>query len=165
VSFAIRAERAGDEGGVAAVIQSAFREAAHSTGTEAQIVDRLRATGCLQSYVALDEAERLVGQVAFSPVRIDGQKCGWYGLGPVAVLPERQGKGIGAALIDAGLTRLRASGARGCVVLGDPAFYARFGFHPDPVLVYPKAPANSFQRLVMAGNAPSGVVTYLAAFD
>jgi putative acetyltransferase len=53
-------------------------------------------------------------------VLIDERVCDWYGLGPVSVLPESQGLGIGAELIREGLERLRDSGARGCVVLGDP---------------------------------------------
>lgn len=72
--------------------------------------------------------------------------------------------GIGAALIGAGLERLRSSGASGCVVLGDPAYYARFGFAHDPALTYPEGPAEAFRRIVFTGPAPRGPVRYHAAF-
>ena len=68
------------------------------------------------------------------------------------------------ALIEAGLQRLIARGARGCVVLGDPAYYARFGFIHDPALTFPGAPAEYFQRLVLRGDPPSGAVRYAPAF-
>ena len=50
------------------------------------------------------------------------------------------------------------------MLLGNPAYYARFGFAHDPALVYPGPPAEYFQRLVLAGEAPSGTVTYAPAF-
>ena len=52
----------------------------------------------------------------------------WFGLGPVSVLPELHGKGVGSALIREGLSRLRRRGACGCCVVGHPGFYTRFGF-------------------------------------
>jgi putative acetyltransferase len=165
VTVAIRAERAGDRREVSDLITRAFASAPHASGTEAQIVERLRADGALAAaYVALDGV-RVVGYAAFSAVRIDGTDRGWFGLGPVGVLPERQGKGTGGALIERGLAHLRADGAGGCVVLGDPAYYRRFGFEHDPALAYPGAPPIYFQRLVFAGEPPSGVVSYAPAFD
>jgi hypothetical protein len=60
---------------------------------------------------------------------------GWFGLGPISVLPELQGTGIGTLLMQDALRLLRARGAAGCVVLGDPAYYSRFGFAPEASLV------------------------------
>lgn len=163
--WAVRPERVGDEAGIAWAIKAAFAAAEHSGGNEAEIVSRLRNERELEaSYVAATPAGEIVGHVAFSPVLIDGVECGWYGLGPLAVLPEWQGRGIGAALVEAGLERLRQIDASGCVVLGYPAYYARFGFAPDPALHYPGPPPEYFQRLVLDGDPPSGVVTYPAAF-
>ena len=163
--WAVRPEREGDEQGIAWAITSAFAVAEHSGGNEADIVHRLRAERELEaSYVAATPAGEIVGHVAFSPVRIDGDECGWYGLGPLAVLPDWQRRGIGAALAEAGLERLRRIDAAGCVVLGDPAYYARFGFAHDPALSYPGPPPEYFQRLVLGGEPRSGVVEYSPAF-
>jgi putative acetyltransferase len=163
--WAVRPEREGDEEAIAWAITSAFAAAEHSGGNEAEIVRRLRNERELEaSYVAATPAGEIVGHVAFSPVRIDGAECGWYGLGPLAVLPTWQGRGIGMALAEAGLERLKRIDARGCVVLGYPAYYGRFGFEHDPVLSYPGPPPEYFQRLVLDGDAPSGIVAYSAAF-
>jgi putative acetyltransferase len=163
--WAVRPEREGDERGIAWAITTAFATAEHSGGNEVEIVGRLREERELEtSYVAATPAGEIVGHVAFSPVRIDGDECGWYGLGPLAVLPDWQRRGIGAALVEAGLERLRRIDAAGCVVLGDPAYYARFGFAHDPALSYPGPPPEYFQRLVLNGDAPGGIVAYSPAF-
>ena len=164
MTIAIRAERAGDQAAVSALITSAFAGAAHASGEEAAIVERLRADGDLTLALVAVKNEPIIGQVAFSPVTIDGAKCGWYGLGPVAVAPERQRGGIGAALIERGLSQLEQNGAGGCVVLGDPAYYSRFGFGYDAQLEYPGVPPEYFQRLVFRGPAPGGIVSYARAF-
>ena len=163
--WAVRPERDGDEAGIAWVIKSAFAAAEHSGGNEAEIVCRLRDERELEaSYVAATPAGEIVGHVAFSPVLIDGVDCGWYGLGPLAVLPDWQRRGIGAALVEAGLERLRRIDAAGCVVLGDPAYYARFGFEHDRALTYLGPPPEYFQRLVLDGPPSVGQVSYSAAF-
>ena len=58
----------------------------------------------------------------------------------------------------------REKGAAGCVVLGEPAYYGRFGFLADPALVFPGAPAEYFQVLAFGSSRPRGVVSYHAAF-
>ncbi|MGX5736460.1 GNAT family N-acetyltransferase [Bosea thiooxidans] len=165
----IRAEQPGDIDAIRALTTEAFATAPHRSGTEAAIVDGLRAAGALTlSLVAVagdgtDAA--LLGHVAFSPVTIDGADRGWFGLGPVSVRPGRQRGGIGSALIREGLRRLRASGAGGCVLLGDPAYYGRFGFAADPALVLEGVPPEYFMRLAFGGDVPAGTVRYHAAFD
>src|SRR5690606_7820921 len=114
-SWTIRGERPGDEGAIAALIEAAFRDAPHASGTESAIVGRLRMAGDLTlSLVLTDADESIVGQIAFSPVAISDGTTGWFGLGPVSVIPLRQRAGVGSALIRAGLDRLRENGARGC---------------------------------------------------
>ena len=163
--LALRAERPDDAFAIGIVTEAAFRNAPHSDGSEAAIVERLRADGDLAlSLVMTDTGGTIAGHIAFSPVRISDGSRGWYGLGPVSVLPARQGEGIGSALIEAGFARLKAMGAQGCVVLGDPAYYARFGFAHDPRLAYPGPPPEYFQRIVFAGPAPVGEVHYAAGF-
>ena len=68
-------------------------------------------------------------------------------------------------MIRAGIERLTQSGVGGCVVLGEPAYYARFGFENDPGLRLEGVPAEYFMRLVIAGTVPSGVVAYHEGFN
>jgi putative acetyltransferase len=159
----IRPERPGDETAISRVIGTAFAEADHSAGTEARIVEQLRASRSLALSLVADR-DGLMGHVAFSPVEVSDGSAGWFGLGPVAVLPHRQGAGIGAALIAEGLDHLRRNGAAGCVVLGEPAYYGRFGFRHDPALVYPGPPPEYFQCLVLSGKPARGTVRYAPAF-
>lgn len=161
----IRAEAPGDVASIRAVTTAAFENAPFSNQTEAAIVDALRHEGALSLSLVATDAGELVGHVAFSPVLIDGQTGGWYGLGPVSVRPNRQRQGIGRSLIARGVEELRGRGAAGCVVFGEPAYYRRFGFLSDPDLSYPGAPAGYFQRLVFQGAPPAGEVRYHVAFE
>ena len=106
----------------------------------------------------------LVGHVAFSPVTLSDGTARWYGLGPVAVSPRRQGEGIGTALVRQGLERLQAMEAGGCVVLGEPGYYGRFGFRHDPRLAFPGPPPRYFQMLAFGDEMPAGTVSYAPAF-
>ena len=160
----IRPERAGDEAAIHGVVAAAFDGHPHSDGSEPGIVDALRADGDLAISLVAEEGGAIVGHVAFSPVSVSDGSQGWFGLGPVAVDPARQGEGIGTALIERGMDLLRDRGAAGCVVLGDPAYYARFGFAHDPALTYPGPPPEYFQRLVIGNSGAQGVVAYARAF-
>ena len=165
----IRLERSGDEMAISALTTAAFEKAPHADGNEAEIVERLRADGDLAlSLVATNADEAIVGQITFSPVRITTSygtvTNGWYGLGPVSVIPTNQNTGIGALLIDRGIAEMVARKAKGIVLLGDPAYYARFGFAPDSRLTYSAAAPEYFQTLPLAGDVPTGEVAYAPAF-
>ena len=161
----IRLERPADIDAIRTLTTAAFQNAPHSNHTEAAIIDALRDAGALTlSLVAVDNGE-LVGHIAFSPVAINSETNGWYGLGPVSVRPDRQREGIGQALVRTGLDHLRSIDAQGCVVLGDPAYYGRFGFVTDPNLRYPSAPPEYFQRLTLTDALPAGEVAYHPAFN
>jgi putative acetyltransferase len=161
----IRPERPEEVAAIRILTDTAFKDVLHSDQTEARIVEALRTAGALTlSLVAIQDGE-VVGHVAFSPVRTNGAANDWYGLGPVSVRPERQRGGIGQALIRDGLDRLRSAGAAGCVVLGDPAYYGRFGFEYDPELCYGDVPPGYFQRLTLRGAPPKGEVTYHHGFE
>ena len=82
----------------------------------------------------------------------------------MAVRPDRQRLGFGDALIDEGIARLVAQGAAGCVVLGEPSYYGRFGFVADAGLRYPGPPPKYFQALAFGGGRPAGTVAYHPAF-
>ena len=160
----IRPERPGDEQALSSLISEAFELAEHRDGTEAAIVERLRDAGVLTISLVADDGGELVGQVAFSPVTIDGADRGWFGIGPVAVRPDRQRGGIGSRMIREGLEMLRQQGAAGCVLVGEPAYYGRFGFRADARLVYPGIPPEFFQALSFGREVPIGTVAYHPAF-
>lgn len=160
----IRDECESDVGAIASLITHAFLTAEHADGNEAAIVDALRAADALDVSLVAESDGVLTGHVAFSPVLIDGRDARWFGLGPLAVAPDYRRQGAGEALVRQGLARLRAAGASGCVVLGDPDYYARFGFAPDPALVLPDVPAPYFHALRFDNGESAGIVTYHPAF-
>lgn len=90
----------------------------------------LRAPAGVLSLVAT-EAQRLIGHALFTECRIAGSECPAALLGPVAVAPNAQHRGIGRTLIERGVRQMRESGTAILCVLGDPAYYARLGFKPE----------------------------------
>ncbi len=165
MNITVRAEQPEDIDTITRLTQAAFLHAEHSSHTEQFIVNALRDAGQLTfSLVALD-GEQVVGHVALSPVTISSGVTGWYGLGPISVWPAQQGQGIGSALMHAALAALRQHGAAGCVLLGDPGYYARFGFRPQPGLTLPGVPPEYFQALGFTDHIPEGEVRYHSAFD
>lgn len=161
----LRAERPGDAAAIEAVTVAAFADHPHSNQTEHIIVARLRAENALTLSLVAQEGAGVVGHIAFSPVSIDDGTADWYGLGPVSVAPEAQGKGIGSALIREGLQRLAAAGAKGCVVMGDPEFYKKFGFRNEEGVVFPGCAPQYFLALALSGPMACGNVRYHEAFD
>lgn len=146
---------------------AAFKDMPFSDQDEPFVIDRLRENGVLSvSLVAIKETQ-ILGHIAFSPVTIDGRDSDcWFGLGPVSVWPEHQHQGIGTALINEGVKRLKVNlKANGCVLLGDPNYYSRFGFACDPNLTYTEAPAEYFQRLAFGSKVPEGEVQFHSSFD
>jgi putative acetyltransferase len=161
----IRGEQAGDEDAVRLVVAEAFENHPHGDQREHVIVDALREAGALSVSLVAEVDGGIAGHIAFSQVRVGGAFQGWYGLGPVAVRPQRQGTGIGQALVRAGLERLEGLQAAGCVVVGEPAYYGRFGFKNDPGLRLEGIPPEFFLALSLRPETPSGVVEYHPAFS
>ena len=161
----IRPETMADHDAIRRVTEAAFAGAEHASGTEARIINELRLAGELSLSLVADIDGRIAGHVAISPVSLDNGSTGWYGLGPIAVHPAHQRHGIGGALIRAALAELPALGAHGCVVLGDPAYYPRFGFRQYTTLHYPQAPAEYFMALALHGMPPRAAVRYHLAFS
>jgi predicted N-acetyltransferase YhbS len=165
MTLMLRNEQDHDIDAIFELTRAAFLAEEHSSHTEQFIVNALRRSGQLTlSIVALD-GERLLGHIAASPVLISTGAAGWHGIGPVSVHPERQGQGIGSLLMKQALTALRELGSQGCVVLGDPGYYARFGFQPQPGLILPGVPAEYFMAQSFGAPLPSGKVSYHPAFE
>lgn len=160
----IRNERSGDADRVHDVTAWAFQDAPHTDHTEQFIVKALREAGALSVSLVAEEGGEIVGHVAISPVSVSDGSTGWYGLGPVSVLPEFQRGGIGSRLVETALAELEQRGASGCVVLGDPAYYRRFGFRLVDGLGLPGVPREYFQAMSFDGNLARGEVAYHEAF-
>lgn len=161
----IRTEVPDDIPAVGELTDAAFVRVEHSSQTEGAIVDALRKAGALSLSLVAEKRGSIIGHIAFSPVLIDGKDIGWFGLGPISVSPELQGGGIGSALIREGLEVLASRGAQGCVVLGDPRYYGRFGFTSSHGLRYVDVPAEYFQSLLLRGESAAGEVAYHAGFE
>jgi putative acetyltransferase len=99
---------------------------------EADLVNRLRASNALSLSLVAIEDDKVVGHIAFSIVTIEPERAtlNAIDLGPMAVLPERQGAGIGSQLVKAGLREVQELGYEIVMVLGFPDYYSRFGFIP-----------------------------------
>lgn len=160
----IRDETTLDVEAITALTEAAFRDALHTSHAEQHVVNALRRAGQLTLSLVAEQDGEVVGHVAISPVTVSDGTPGWYGLGPISVLPGLQGRNIGASLMHAAMDGLRARGAAGCVVLGEPAYYTRFGFHAVPGLVYPGVPPGCFMALPFGRALPRGTVSYHPAF-
>ena len=160
----IRQEAPHDAEAISSVIEEAFAHHPHSNQTEHILVDGLRKAGALLVSLVAEEEGQVVGHISFSPVRIGGSDTGWMVLAPVAVRAACQRRGIGKALVKAGLDAIRALGAQGCVLAGDPRYYGRFGFRPMAELVLPGVPPEYFLALAFGGPPPEGEVTCHPAF-
>jgi putative acetyltransferase len=161
-SNGVRRERPGDEGAIRAVIAAAFGGAA-----EADVVEHLRADGGLILGLVHESGGGIVGYVAFArlTVAVGEGTAAAAGLAPLAVAPSHQNRGVGSLLVRAGLDGLKQHGERIVFVLGDPAYYGRFGFAVMDGFVSRYA-GPYFQALRLAADAPaSGRVTYPKAFD
>lgn len=158
----IRDETPGDIPAIGRVVTEAMRLLPQATGTEAAIVERLRADGALTLSLVAEEAGEVVGYLAASAARI-GRQEGWGLIGPLAVLPARHRRGIGSALMAEALRRLRAT-CRGAALVGDPAYYGRFGFRAFPGLGVAGCPPEVVQALPFDGSAPQGELIHHPAF-
>lgn len=161
----IRHERPQDIATITALTVAAFASEAHSSHTEHFIVNALRRSQQLTISLVAVLDEDIVGHVAASPVTISSGAQGWFGIGPISVWPDRQGQGIGSALMQAALAELQQLGAMGCVVLGEPGYYSRFGFAVHAGLELPGVPPQYFQALSFGTALPQGTVQYHAAFE
>lgn len=160
----IRNETDADVNVITGVTVAAFKTLAISNHTEQFIITALRTAHALSVSLVAEVENRVVGHIAFSPVSISDGTPNWYGLGPVSVFPAYQRQGIGKALIQEGLSRLKAMGAQGCCLVGHPDYYTKFGFKNIPGLVLEGVPQEVFFALPFNGHTPQGVVTFHDGF-
>ncbi len=167
-NITVRPESAGDIDAIFQLTEQAFRNHPFGDQTEKFVVNALRRSGALAVSLVAEMAGQIVGHVAFSPAEMSNSSRHWYVLGPVSVLPPWQRQGIGRTLIQAGLEALRARGAEGCVLVGDPAYYSRFGFRHQPDLFFDGiAPEHQkYSQALPLGQRPAaGTVRHHEAFN
>lgn len=160
----IRPERNDDINAIEMITIEAFKNHPHSNQTEHKIVTTLRDDNALIVSLVAEINSEVVGHIAFSKVKINNGFMEWYGLAPVSVKPEYQNQGIGSQLILSGLNAIRELDAKGCVLLGEPEYYNRFGFKAVSDLVFNGVPPKYFQSLLLSGEMPNGTIEYHKAF-
>ncbi|MGA2494131.1 MAG: N-acetyltransferase [Roseiarcus sp.] len=163
--MAIRDQTEADFAAVHDLVIAAFKTMPYACGREQFVMDALWRTGAATVALVAEDAGVIVGQVAFSKVKVGGADVGWHGCGPLSVLPQRHKQGVGGALMRAGLARLRALGGKGGVVVGDPGYYPRFGFENTDAMREPGVPPEVFMALRFAGDMPRGDVEFDKAFE
>ena len=163
-SIVLRPEAPADIPAIESVTAAAFLDAPHTSHTEQYVVNALRRAGQLAISLVAERDGEIVGHVALSPVTITPHIQGWFGLGPISVLPAHQGRGIGSSLVREALDRLRERGGAGCVLVGEPAYYHRFGFRVVQHLILPGMPPEYFQALSFGAPLPGGTVAFHEAF-
>lgn len=161
----IRIETSKDADAIEQVTIQAFLNAPHTGHTEQFIVRALRDSKALTVSLVAEDHDEIIGHIALSPVTISDGSRGWFGLGPISVTPKRQRTGIGSQLMNKAMRELQNLGASGCVLLGDPSYYSRFGFKPISGLVLPGVPLEYFQALSFNDSFPQGEVSYHEAFN
>jgi putative acetyltransferase len=166
----LRRELPDDSAAIFALHDAAFARPGVAVTAEAALVGRLRSDGDILPglSIVVETSQNVVGHVVCSRASIDGQTC--IGLGPLGVHPAHQRRGFGHALMHAVLAAADALDAPAVALLGDPRYYARFGFEPAESLgVSPPQPewGAHFQvrRLTAWSPSLSGRFRYAAAFD
>lgn len=161
----IRTEQPGDRAAVRKVNEAAFGQP-----DEADLVERLREEGVVLLSLVAEFDSEIVGHVLFSRMTVEGDHGSLpaVSLAPVAVLPEFQRGGIGSDMIRAGLKMLQECGEKIVIVLGEPDYYARFGFAPERARdIDSPFPSEYFMALELnagAGERLRGTAKYPAAF-
>jgi putative acetyltransferase len=163
VTVEIRPERPADVEAIRAVNEAAFGRA-----DEATLVGRLRARADVYLGLVAVDGDAVVGHIVFTPVTLHCYQAPYrvMALAPMAVLPAWQRRGVGSALVRAGLDACRTAGHDVVVVVGHPAFYPRFGFvraRPLGLLADPPCPDEAFMVAELTPGAlrgRRGVVLY-----
>jgi putative acetyltransferase len=160
----IRKELISDINAISDVTIAAFKTLAISQNTEQFIINALRSANALTISLVAEIENEIVGHIAFSPVTISDGSLDWHGLGPISVLPRLHKQGIGKSLVYEGLSLLRNLGSKGCVLVGDPRYYKRFGFKNYPQLIHEGIPQEVFLALPFNEEVPEGTVEFHKAF-
>ena len=161
----IRHETREDIEAITEVTIAAFKNLQVSNQTEQFIIHELRKSKALTLSLVAEIGGRVVGHIAFSPIKISDGRENWFGLGPISVIPDLQKQGIGKSLVNEGLSLLKQLGGQGCALVGDPDYYRQFGFKNNPGLIHEGVPQEVFLVLPFDNNnIPQGTVEFHKGF-
>lgn len=160
----IRPEQPADQPVIYELTEQAFRGRPYAGGDEQEVINRLRERGELVVSLVAQLQDEVVGQITFSPAGVADNSTPWFALGPVAVLPALQSKGIGGALINQGLDEILKLGALGCILTGNPVYYSRFGFELAPEHAPANEPAEFFMLKCFTAARPRGTFSFSPSF-
>lgn len=156
----IRQEKSSDIDEVRRLVEFAFKPVEFSDDTEALALDMMREDGDLLLSLVAVENDEILGHIAFSCVKTGDEEGKWCALGPIAVLPKHQKRGVGKRLIEKSLFYLKEQNVKGCVLIGDPNYYNRFGFVSDDSITYRDVPSRYVQWLSFSGSQPVGELLF-----
>ena len=161
----IRPERLEDYDAIYDVTKRAFAPMPYADGDEQELIGRFRDAGVLALSLVAEKDGKVVGQITFTPAFAADGSTGWFALGPVSAEPGLKHQGIGSQLIQAGIAWLKEQNAAGCILIGNPAYYSRFGFLPFPDLTPPGMPSEYYQILPLGIAEPGTVVGFHPLFS
>ncbi|MEP9402834.1 GNAT family N-acetyltransferase [Sphingomonas silueang] len=161
----IRAATAADAPAVDALLRACFPR-----DEEARLVQRLAIDGDLVLVLVAEDAGAITGMVAASRMHVtaDTREVAAVAVAPLAVAREARGQGVGEALMAVAIAHLREGGAELAFVLGDPAFYDRFGFSADVARGFDSPYAGDYLMALRLNEGPCirapGTAAHAAAF-
>jgi putative acetyltransferase len=160
----IRPETPDDKEAIYQLTKTAFARLPYADGDEQDLINALREAGALSLSLVAIMGDEVIGHVAFSPALAEDSVPNWFALGPVSVAPLFQRRGIGSALIRNAIGQLADYDAAGIILVGNPNYYARFGFVVTPELTPPGQPIDYFMVLPLACKEPKSVVHFHPLF-
>lgn len=164
MKYLIRPEEPRDHRHIYDLTKRAFAPMPFADGNEQDLINALREAGALNLSLVAEKDGQVVGHVALSEASHESGEVGWYVLGPIAVVPELQRKGIGGALIAGAKHWMESNGARGCIVVGDTNYYPRHGFLPSPAQAPEGTPPEHVMVLTLRGSIPDGRFSFHPLF-
>jgi putative acetyltransferase len=164
MQISVRSETPSDYHVIYDITARAFAPMPFAAGDEQVLINNLRDAGALAISRVAEVNGHVRGHVAFSSAQAADGSTPWFALGPIAVDPAFQRRGIGKALILNGIQALRDRGALGCILVGDSKYYQRFGFVPEPELCPSPYPPEYFMIMPLRIAKPSTVVDFHPLF-
>jgi putative acetyltransferase len=146
------------------LIRRAFAPMPFGDNNDQHLTNRFRSAGVLSLSLVAEKEGVIAGHVALTPAVHESGAAGWFALGPLAVEPHLQRRGIGTALIAEAKAWLASRGAAGCIVMGDTNYYPRHGFLPAPETAPVNEPAAYFMVLAMQRQIPPGSFAFHPLF-
>ncbi len=160
----IRPERPEDIQAIHDVTKRAFATMSYAGGDEQLLPARFRKAGALALSLVAELDGKIVGQLTLTPAFAADESPGWFALGPISVAPETQKQGIGTKMIEAAKAWMREKSAAGCVLIGNPTYYSRFGWLGFPDIAPEGEPPEFYQILPLGVAEPATIVSFHPLF-